>query len=809
MRTDQNPRQTQRRLAAMMFTDIAGYSRMTEHNEQGTHELLSEHNRIIREVLPEFGGREIRTIGDAFFIEFPSAVDAVECAYRIQARLHEWNLTLAEESRLLVRIGLHLGDILDAGDDSFGNEVNVSARLESLAQPGGICISQQILDQVRGKVDFEFKSMGLAQLKNIKEGVAIWSIALPWTNDRSEKTLLRWSEWRARLYALPLKGFRTPVVASRTLIAAFVFGLALGFAPPIYRGVMETVNPDVFRAGNRGPAGMPAPQSLDENDWKIQIDPPASNWEDLELSRPGRHVDRVRGEYWLKKEFVVNAKYRDPAIVLGVIPERTRVYLDGHLIGASEYQNPVPYFVFDPTLTAAGRKHTLLIKAHSRGTLTPGLTIVPRIGAYLGDVSQIAPLVRTDLLLYHLVRMAYLSVTVVFFFGFLIYHLINPSSRNFLYYGMYGMLGSLLLIYHNRVMSDSLGLQLQLGLRTLSMTLGPMVLASAYFASRKNEVAERRNNWGALVFGLVGLQWMIFGDGKPIELQDRANALHLVSVVYSLAIFGYLGIKLLGGRTTKPEGFRAIEIATVFFIAVNGAFNAVSIRGGLALALPFETKTFVSQFLIIYPVLFMVAMFGIALIDYSMKNRVLRFRKDSDALNLDLTRLLARPGDASSQLDESHNRICAFLGISQSTLYLRDGDRLRARHRIAGPSSRGRVLDIVPMDQGVIGYVARTRHPILARNIALDLRFRQMMRERPRPTPSYATPSCMLFPLICFGEVTGVLTFTEKSNASIFTQEDFELVQSLLSDITLLSMLENATGGPRSVDPEEPRLKLA
>jgi len=809
MRNDHTPRQTQRRLAAMMFTDIAGYSRMTERNEQATHDLLNEHNRIIREVLPEFGGREIRTIGDAFFIEFPSAVDAVECAYRIQSRLHEWNSTLAEDSRLLVRIGLHLGDIMDAGDDNFGNEVNVSARLESLARPGGICISQQVLDQVRGKVDFEFKSMGTAQLKNIKEGVAIWSVVLPWMADAREKRYFPWNEWRARLGGISMKGFGSPVAASRTLLTAFVIGIALGFAPPVYRSLLSTVQPDVFRAGSRGPAGMPAPQEIDPEGWKILLEPANSTpaWEDLDLSRPWQNADRIHGEYWIKKEFTVHAKYRDPAIVLGVIPDRSRIYLDGKLIGGTEFQNPVNYHAFDPSMTEAGRTHTLLVKAHTSGTLSPGLTIVPRIGAYIGDVSQLAPLVRTDLVVYHQLRVAYLAVTVMFFLGFLFYHALNPASRRFLYYGMYGMLGALMLLYHNRLISDGLGYKLQLSLRTFSLVLGPLVLASATFASRKNDRAERRNNWGALATGLIALPTLFITETGPTTLMERANVFHEIATVYSFAMFAYLTVRLLGERDPGSDESRGLDTATIFFLALNGCFNFVSIRGALTASVPFAVKTFLTQVLIVYPVLFMVSMFVLALVDYSAKNRVLRFRKDTDALNLDLTRLLARPGDAGTQLDEIHNRVCSFLGITQSTLYLREGDKLRARHRIAGPSSRARIQDLLPMDQGIIGHVARTRNPILVRNIAMDLRFRQMMRERPRPTPPYATPSCMVFPLICFGEVAGVLTFTEKSSAAAFTQEDFELVQSLLSDITLLTVLENARLGRQAGTEESRRLR--
>ena len=139
-----------RRLAAIVAADVAGYSRLMGLDEVGTARTLREHRAVTDALVAKHGGRLVKTTGDGVLLEFPSVVDAVECAVAVQAVMTQRNEGVHVDRRMLFRIGINLGDILIEGDDILGDGVNIAARLEGIAEPGGICISSSAYDQVRG-----------------------------------------------------------------------------------------------------------------------------------------------------------------------------------------------------------------------------------------------------------------------------------------------------------------------------------------------------------------------------------------------------------------------------------------------------------------------------------------------------------------------------------------------------------------------------------------------------------------------------------------------------------------------------------
>ncbi len=184
---------SERRLAAIMFTDIVGYSSLSERNEALALELLEEHRKLERALLQKYHGSEIKTMGDAFLVEFPSALDAVRCAFEIQGSSHELNLTRPSEKKVLLRIGIHLGDVVHNSNDVYGEAVNVASRVQPLAKPEGICVTQQVYDHVKNKLEFSFASIGKKSLKNINALLEIYAATMPWDIQRnfSEQSLDR------------------------------------------------------------------------------------------------------------------------------------------------------------------------------------------------------------------------------------------------------------------------------------------------------------------------------------------------------------------------------------------------------------------------------------------------------------------------------------------------------------------------------------------------------------------------------------------------------------------------------------------
>jgi adenylate cyclase len=167
---------TTRRLAAILAADVAGYSRLMGADEVGTVQALRKHRSAADPLIAWHGGRIVKTTGDGVLIEFGSVVGAVECARALQQLAAERNAGVRSEHRMEWRIGVHLGDVLIEGDDILGDGVNIAARLEGIAEPGGICISEDAFRQVRGKVEAEFADMGEQSLKNIARPLRVYSV---------------------------------------------------------------------------------------------------------------------------------------------------------------------------------------------------------------------------------------------------------------------------------------------------------------------------------------------------------------------------------------------------------------------------------------------------------------------------------------------------------------------------------------------------------------------------------------------------------------------------------------------------------
>ena len=165
---------TVRRLAAILAADVAGYSRLMGEDEAGTAQALREHRAVADPLVATHGGRIVKTTGDGVLIEFGSVVGAVECALALQRLTTERNAGFAGARRMEWRIGIHLGDVLVEGDDILGDGVNIAARLEGIAEPGGICISEDAFRQVRGKVAAEFADIGEPSLKNIARPLRVY-----------------------------------------------------------------------------------------------------------------------------------------------------------------------------------------------------------------------------------------------------------------------------------------------------------------------------------------------------------------------------------------------------------------------------------------------------------------------------------------------------------------------------------------------------------------------------------------------------------------------------------------------------------
>ncbi|MDA4127238.1 MAG: adenylate/guanylate cyclase domain-containing protein [Thaumarchaeota archaeon] len=177
-----------RRLAAIMFTDMVGYTALGQRNESLSLALVEEQRKLLRPIFVRHSGREVKTIGDAFLVVFPNALDATRCAYDVQRATREFNFTLPDERKLHLRIGVHLGDVVESAGDISGDAVNVASRIQPLAEDGGVCLTQQVYDHVQGKFELPFASLGAKSLKNVTLPLGVYRMVMPWGDQVEETT---------------------------------------------------------------------------------------------------------------------------------------------------------------------------------------------------------------------------------------------------------------------------------------------------------------------------------------------------------------------------------------------------------------------------------------------------------------------------------------------------------------------------------------------------------------------------------------------------------------------------------------------
>jgi adenylate cyclase len=170
------PRSVKRRLAAILSADAKGYSRLMGEDEEATIRTLSAHREVMFEAVQSHAGRLVDSPGDNLLAEFPSVVEAVQCAVDIQRELHTRNADLSPDRTMEFRIGINLGDVIVEGEKIYGDGINIAARLESLAEAGGICISGTVYDHVENKLRLGYESLGEQTFKNIAKPVRVYRV---------------------------------------------------------------------------------------------------------------------------------------------------------------------------------------------------------------------------------------------------------------------------------------------------------------------------------------------------------------------------------------------------------------------------------------------------------------------------------------------------------------------------------------------------------------------------------------------------------------------------------------------------------
>jgi adenylate cyclase len=183
----------ERKLAAILAADVAGYSRLIGVDEEGTLTALRSHREAVEGLIATHRGRVFSSAGDSMVAEFPGAVEAINCAVEIQQEMDERNESVPKDKRLEFRIGLNIGDVMAEGGDPPGDGVSIAARVQELAEPGGICVARNVYSQAKHKVAVAFESLGQHRVKNIADPVSVYRVLLDGPTRRPR--ILRWLHW--------------------------------------------------------------------------------------------------------------------------------------------------------------------------------------------------------------------------------------------------------------------------------------------------------------------------------------------------------------------------------------------------------------------------------------------------------------------------------------------------------------------------------------------------------------------------------------------------------------------------------------
>ncbi len=771
-----------RRLVAIMFTDMVGFSALTYRDELLSRELVNEQRKIVRQYLSAHHGEEVDTTGDGFLIEFSSAVNAVQCAIEIQTHLFERSKHLGLDRKIQIRIGIHVGDVLVEGRQYLGNAVNIAARIEPLAKPGGICISKQVYDQISEKLPgIHFKKLGHQKLKNIKSGAELYHVTMPW--QRAEARNSKFSQVLKRRWGLKALSISELLVGS-----LFAASLLILFA------VLFRVQENTLQNQARLPAGAMEgkdPRVDLSEAWSFLVRPhsegrPSSSdsaWKNFETTEYAQNANRIQGQYWLKKEFETQLKFQHPAFVLGLIPDRHRAFLNDRFIGGSDHLSDVAMYAFDYEALRTQAKNTILIQAEARPTLKPGLTILPKVGAFLSEFAVVREAVVKNQILFHLFRnMAFILALVIFISCFAL-ALFQKSNKSYFYTSFYLLLGSIHLIYYTPWVSEAFSFELVRFLKLFSVMISSAVLCSGFLHINERKREELYNNILAVIFGIALCVCCLGIQHTPQSFVQVYNQILIGGMLYAL-LWPIYCFKLI----PNPLMFSKHSSSNISWVYLMfGWLGLASLASSFANNwIPVQLDDVCRDLSVLLPFAFSIIAVFTGTREHIQKTRIALKEKHREELTLELVRLIRTASEPIDAIRAFQKKTSEFVGATKSRIYVFEDekfhDSLRLVFAIDQSHASLQFKQNIDSKSGPVGYVIKNRTPLLIENIHKDSRFKISKGE----SRNYRTGTCMIFPLLSNSRLIGVLTFADKKADVVFSKSDYKTALELSSVLGLL-----------------------
>jgi len=518
-------------------------------------------------------------------------------------------------------------------------------------------------------------------------------------------------------------------------------------------------------------------------------------WAPFDVRRSWEHAGKIDGHYWMRLEFRLSPAESQsilsrPSIVLGIIPDHHRAYLNGNFIGGTNYSRRVVQYSFDPSLLRREESNTLLVQAFSKRSMLPGITRLPDVGTVLGEFGEVERLVWNNGVHFHIFRLIYLVFTLIAGVISLVYFGFHRREKENLYFGIYLFLGALSLLYYNAYATISLDLQHHRFLKLFSVALSSFVLFSTfcYLSSRRR--IEYWNNLAGVGFACLATILMVGSYLSVGEYGGRYSAFFFVVTVYSTLwlLYGFW----VYGRSAYKRSW-ATETGNIGFATQGVILFTATILWLIELSSSWFDFSFInivehvlSYLGVTHSFIFSLFVLGrIAFIQVKSKSALDR-EGAKRLLIADTVKTLSHSDDLEGTISILQERFCQFIQCERSTIYLLDNSEsvaiLTASYTYGDRAKTSLVKEHLPVDKGLLGKVVSEKKGRLIEDIEQIGDSNSPWQSESR---SYRTKSCMLVPLIVGSEMIGVMTLADKRGGP-FTSTDFQLIESAAKDLAFI-----------------------
>ncbi len=492
---------------------------------------------------------------------------------------------------------------------------------------------------------------------------------------------------------------------------------------------------------------------------------------------------------WYKVHFRLDDQFVHPSLVLGLIPDYHRVYLNGKFIGGSNYSGIIGQYSFDSSLLE--KKNILLIHAQRKARTLPAIVSLSELGGtYISEFSTGFNRLVENLISHHVLRFVFLVLALLMGIGCLIYFLYQKKALEFLYFSLFFVISSANLLksqfYLYSVMSDKF--IVFVGLIASAFSMGLMV--SAFLRVNRKGRLEFFNNILLTVTGIALYLSLVASHPDVISIQEIKELAYSLISAYGLITLLYMVSLSLERRLLKTQHSTLnLYVRSISYLIASSLFLTViySLSHSPQFSIGSEVRTVLRQVGIFYPFLFTLGVLIISLSLSVWNTRLLMERHQTSQLLVDLSSLIFDSSNLDHDINLIQEKICKFLGAERSTIYFLEDHASKKSFKaefIYGPwNSTQFVNHVIPTDKGLLGHVFKNRTPILVRNFK-DLEEKLGIQQR--RNESFKSESCMLLPLKTDNDFVGVLTVADPRGKSEFSQQQFALMQTVAKDIALI-----------------------